>query len=98
MRGFINEGFFQHCTGGIEEGKYLLEQCDSVHITGSDKTFDAIVWGKNEKKGTAPFTKEITSELGCITPWIIVPGKYSKKDLVRIATEAAGYAVFLNLI
>lgn len=45
MRGFIKEGFFEHCKGGIEEGKYLLEQCDTVHITGSDKTFDAIVWG-----------------------------------------------------
>ena len=72
MRGFIKEGFFQHCTGesyvclrlqypilpiylyilarlisigGLEVGQYLLDQCDSVHITGSDKTFDAIVWG-----------------------------------------------------
>lgn len=31
--------------GGIEVGSYLLEQCDSMHITGSDKTYDAIVWG-----------------------------------------------------
>ena len=45
----------------------------------------------SDKTGSPQFTKEITSELGCITPWIIVPGKYTKDELNRLATETAGY-------
>ncbi|MFO1434940.1 MAG: hypothetical protein U1F34_00675 [Gammaproteobacteria bacterium] len=33
--------------GGVEEGEYLVNHrgVDEIHITGSDKTHDAIVWG-----------------------------------------------------
>lgn len=44
---------------------------DNVHVTGSDKTYDMIVWGttdKAKKIGEPKFTKEFTSELGCVTP------------------------------
>eukprot|EP01126_Amoeba_proteus_P002890 TRINITY_DN10940_c0_g1_i1.p1 TRINITY_DN10940_c0_g1~~TRINITY_DN10940_c0_g1_i1.p1 ORF type:complete len:579 (+),score=118.84 TRINITY_DN10940_c0_g1_i1:183-1739(+) len=93
MSVFINTGFFQQCKGGIDEARYLLSECDSMHITGSDKTYDAIVWGnldKSEPASNPIFTKEITSELGCITPWIIVPGNYTGQELWRIATEVVG--------
>ena len=34
--------------GGIDVGKYVCSHngIDAIHLTGSDKTYDAIVWGK----------------------------------------------------
>jgi len=61
----------EHIKGGVEIGQYILERVDNVHITGSDKTYDMIVWGttdKAKKIGEPKFTKEFTSELGCVTP------------------------------
>lgn len=76
--------------GGAEVGASYIasESVDTVHITGSDRTHDAIVWGstsgeQEERKSTnSPLLrKPITSELGNVTPWIIVPGKYSDRQL-----------------
>eukprot|EP01125_Pyxidicula_operculata_P001615 TRINITY_DN1145_c0_g3_i1.p1 TRINITY_DN1145_c0_g3~~TRINITY_DN1145_c0_g3_i1.p1 ORF type:complete len:550 (+),score=125.68 TRINITY_DN1145_c0_g3_i1:26-1675(+) len=86
---FIAGGYFQHCKGGASEGQYLVEKCDNVHITGSDKTHDMIVWGKT-KDAEPKFKKEISSELGCVSPLIIVPGDYSKAELTSIANHIAG--------
>jgi hypothetical protein len=61
----------EHTKGGVEIGQYILERVDNVHVTGSDKTYDMIVWGttdKTKKIGEPKFTKEFTSELGCVTP------------------------------
>lgn len=61
----------EHIKGGVEIGQYILERVDNVHVTGSDKTYDMIVWGttdKTKKIGEPKFTKEFTSELGCVTP------------------------------
>ena len=51
---------------------------DAVHMTGGVRTHDAIVWGapaeiqsKNKRAGTPALQKPMTSELGCITPWIV---------------------------
>ena len=51
---------------------------DAVHMTGGVRTHDAIVWGappevqaKNKRAGTPVLQKPMTSELGCITPWVI---------------------------
>lgn len=76
--------------GGAEVGSYLVghEGINHVHITGSARTHDAIVWGvgkeaeKNRAAGTPQITKEITSELGGVSPIIVVPGDWSRGDLV----------------
>jgi len=59
-----------------------------IHITGSDKTHDAIVWGRDSdeqsrrKIANEPLlTKPITSELGNVSPWIVVPGQYTRRQL-----------------
>lgn len=75
--------------GGAEVGTYLVnhEGINHVHITGSARTHDAIVWGvgkeaeKNRAAGTPKITKEITSELGGVSPIIVVPGNWAKGDL-----------------
>jgi len=97
MKPFIDEGYFQHTTGAVEEGKYLLELCDNVHITGSDRTHDIIVWGRNNKQTDEPvFTKEITSELGCVTPMIIVPGQMTNSQLDYLVQHIVGSVVNNN--
>ena len=56
----------------IQVGATLCQHAlvDSMHITGSDATHDAIVWQGQPKRGTAPYTKPVTSELGCVSPLV----------------------------
>jgi acyl-CoA reductase-like NAD-dependent aldehyde dehydrogenase len=76
--------------GGGEVGTQLInhEGTAEVHITGSDKTHDAIVWGaspeeraRRRQAGEPLLAKRITSELGNVSPWIIAPGEYSRREL-----------------
>lgn len=73
--------------GGAEVGSYLTEHpgIAHVHITGSSQTHDRIVWGTAGGPGsdmTEPLlTKPITSELGGVSPVIVVPGDWSDADL-----------------
>lgn len=92
-------GFFKVVYGGAEEGKYLCthDRVREIHITGSDKTHDAIVFGVGEegerrKAANAPVNaKRLTCELGNVSPLIVVPGPWSQKDLdfhgVNVATS-----------
>ncbi len=76
--------------GGADVGAALIAspEVDCVHVTGSDRTHDAIVWGADpqeqaERKAanTPLLEKPITSELGNVSPWIIVPGEYTPQQL-----------------
>jgi hypothetical protein len=90
-------GYFQVVYGGAAEGDYLCQHSlvDTIHITGSDKTHDAIVFGVGEegarrKASRDPRnTKPITSELGNVSPIIIVPGPWSRGDLSFQALNVA---------
>ncbi|WP_309732227.1 aldehyde dehydrogenase family protein [Chamaesiphon sp. OTE_75_metabat_556] len=95
----VRDGFLEIVYGGVEVGKYLCQhpQIETIHITGSHKTHDAIVWGATEieqqqsKAAHYPrITKPITSELGCVTPILVVPGKWSQADLTFQARQVAG--------
>jgi hypothetical protein len=86
----ISQGFLFVCYGGADVGGYLVEhpEVDEIHITGSDKTHDMMVWGPpgpereaRKAKKDPLLKKEITSELGNVSPVIIVPGPYSDGEL-----------------
>ncbi|MTV27279.1 aldehyde dehydrogenase [Nitriliruptoraceae bacterium ZYF776] len=85
----VRAGFLRIVYGGAAEGQYLCEHegIDEIHITGSDKTHDAIVFGTGEEgaqrkaKAEPRLTKPISSELGNVTPIIVVPGPWSDGDL-----------------
>lgn len=92
-------GVFAVVHGGAEVGQHLCyhDKIVSIHITGSDRTHDAIVWGgdpeeaqrrrdANDPKNTKP----ITSELGAVTPVMIVPGQWTEKELDFQARHIAG--------
>jgi acyl-CoA reductase-like NAD-dependent aldehyde dehydrogenase len=90
LRPLVQEGVLRIVFGGAEIGNYAAHHpaVDEVHITGSIHTHEAIVWGAvpperaSRKAANDPLLKKpITSELGNVTPWIIVPGPYSEKEL-----------------
>ena len=84
----IDEGFIQFAYGGGDVGAYLTRHdlVDTIHITGSARTHDAIVFGVGEEGGRRKsenqpiMNKPISSELGGISPTIVVPGPWSKAD------------------
>ncbi len=87
---FIERGFMAIVEGRGEEGNYLAhhEDVNNVHITGSIHTHDAIVWGpKGIERDTRLaddnplLKKQITSELGNVSPVVVVPGEWSDKEL-----------------
>ncbi len=89
----IDAGFAAVAYGGADEGSYLCEHAlvDSLHVTGSDRTYDAIVWGDDarKKRGEKKNDKPFTAELGCVTPIIVVPGPWSSADISFQAKHVA---------
>ncbi len=75
--------------GGIETGTHLIQHdsITGVHITGSIHSHDNIAWGadanrERRRRDNQPLLqKSITSELGNVSPWAIVPGEYSESEL-----------------
>jgi acyl-CoA reductase-like NAD-dependent aldehyde dehydrogenase len=94
----IRDGFLGILSGDGALGNYLCHHplVESIHITGSHHTHDAIVWGataseQEQRKATGQplLTKPISSELGCVTPVLIVPGPWSQADLIFQARHLA---------
>lgn len=94
----VDAGLLEFVYGGAEVGKYLCQhpQIETIHMTGSHKTHDAIVWGATDieqqecKAANYPqITKPITSELGCVTPILVVPGQWSPGDITFQARQVA---------
>src|SRR5688572_8063470 len=50
MKPLIDQGYLSIVYGGVEVGRELCEheQIDEIHITGSDRTHDSIVWGEDK--------------------------------------------------
>ncbi|MEC7985151.1 MAG: aldehyde dehydrogenase family protein [Myxococcota bacterium] len=99
FRALIEGNFLTVVYGDVEEGQYLCnhEKVDTIHITGSHHTHDAIVWGK-PRQSEPILKKPITSELGCIDPIIVVPGNwtphqidYQARHIVSMVTHNTGY-------
>jgi aldehyde dehydrogenase (NAD(P)+) len=95
----IDRGYLAIVYGGGEVGSYLCYHRDvaDVHITGSDKTHDLIVWGppgperEERKRNNDPLLKKpITSELGNVSPVMVVPGPYTDDELSSMAENVAG--------
>jgi hypothetical protein len=93
----IRDGYVRVVYGGAEVGSYLVHHpdVDEIHITGSDRTHDAIVFGRGAEgaarkvSGQPLLEKRITSELGNVSPVIVVPGKWSEADLAFQAENVA---------
>jgi len=85
----IQRGYLEIIPGDVAEGKYLAHHpdIDELHITGSDRTYEAITFGsgvigqRNKANRKPIIKKRFTAELGNISPVIIVPGPWSESDL-----------------
>lgn len=85
----VERGVLAIVYGGREQGEHLThhDRIDELHMTGSDKTFDAIVWGtgeegrRNKQAGNRRLDKPFTAELGNVSPVIVVPGPWSSSDI-----------------
>ena len=100
----IDRHYFAVVYGGVEEGRHLVyhPDIDEVHLTGSDKTHDQIVWGPPGPERDARIRhseplleKNISSELGNVSPVIVVPGPYTEKE-VSFQAEAIASAMTMN--
>ena len=77
FRALVEPGYLRVVYGGAAaEGAYLCQHplVEEIHITGSDKTFDAIVFGTGPEgaarkaSGQPLLTKPISGELGNVEP------------------------------
>lgn len=85
----VSRGFVAFAYGHADIGARLIDDghVATVHITGSARSHDAIVFGngddgtKRKATNSPRMTKPISSELGGVGPTIVVPGPWSKADL-----------------
>ena len=94
----ITPGYLRIVYGGAEVGSALVYHpgIDDVHITGSDRTHDLIVWGApgpdrdRRKADDDPLLKvPISSELGNVSPVAILPSVYRDDELWFVARNVA---------
>ena len=86
---FVDRGYLRFAYGGAEVGRYLTRHdlVEEIHVTGSARTHDAIVYGggaegEDRKERDEPeIDKRVTSELGGVSPVLVVPGDWSEPDL-----------------
>ena len=106
LAAFIDAGVLEIIHGGVETGQYLCfhEVVDAIHLTGSQATHDAIVYGMGddaaERKANddALNHRPVTAELANLSPFIIVPGPWTDAELRyqarHIATSLTNNAGF----
>jgi acyl-CoA reductase-like NAD-dependent aldehyde dehydrogenase len=103
LRSLIDADALRIVYGGADVAARLAHHpgVDRLHMTGSDKTYDALVWGSGEegrrrKADRRPLlTKPFTAELGQVSPVVVVPGPWSPAD-VRFQAENASCLTILN--
>jgi len=106
MAALIDGGFLRIVSGDARVGTYLIahDLVGDVHVTGSDKTHDAIVFGvgvegeRRRAQNDPLVTKPVSCELGNVSPVVIVPGAWSKSEIDyqarHVATMIANNAGF----
>lgn len=83
----IRDGYVGLVYGGADVGAYLThhEQVDAIHLTGSAETFNRVVFGSGESgqgsDATERLDKPVRSELGGVSPTIVVPGSWTDDDI-----------------
>jgi len=79
----VDAGLVAVVAGGADVARAAIASpaVTHVHLTGGQAAFDAIA---------ATLAKPITCELGGVTPWIVVPGRYTPAQLAGQADVVAG--------
>lgn len=99
----VKAGFMALAYGGADVGAYLAAHpaIDAIHVTGAYETHEAIVWGTdpeqrraNKARGEPVCRKPVTSELGNVSPAVIVPGAWTDREIEHAALSIAGSFAF----
>ena len=82
----VDAGLVEIVVGGADVAAQAVAdpRVTHVHLTGGQGAFDALVWGgpgPRPADAVPRLTKPITCELGNVTPWIVVPGRYTPAQL-----------------
>jgi acyl-CoA reductase-like NAD-dependent aldehyde dehydrogenase len=94
----VSGGYLRVVYGDAAEGQYLVHHAgvDEIHMTGSVGVHDRIVWGdtpeeqaRRRARREPRVSKRVTSELGCITPVVAVPGDWSAREIAYQAENVA---------
>lgn len=101
LRALIERGVVRFVAGGADLGAALCRhpEVDEIHMTGSDRTYDAIAFGPGSEgqdrkaRGERLIDKPLSAELGNVSPVIVVPGRWSAAD---IASQAENIATMLT--
>ncbi|RMF76577.1 MAG: aldehyde dehydrogenase family protein [Acidobacteria bacterium] len=101
MAPLIDRGFLRIVVGGVAEGAHLCRHplVDEIHVTGAEETYLAIVFGTGEDgarrraEGRPLIEKPVTGELGNVSPVLVVPGAWSRRDLAYQATNIVSMLV-----
>lgn len=97
LQPLLAAGYLRIVHGGAEAGGLLTAHpgVDTIHITGSRRSHDAIVFGPGAERqrdrlaNTPVMAKPVTSELGGVSPMIVVPGPWRRADLAHHAELVA---------
>ena len=97
MASLIRAGYLRIVQGGAAEGAYLSTHpgVDELHITGSFRTYDTIVFGpgaegdERRSRDEPILGKPFSAELGNLTPVIIVPGRWTDPEIAYHADNLA---------
>lgn len=98
MKPLVDGGYMRVVHGGAEVGSHAVNhpKVETIHMTGSDRTHDAIVWGRTaeeqqrRKAAKDPLIKKpISSELGAVTPVLVIPGAWTDADIEFQARHVA---------
>ncbi|MFM8634086.1 MAG: aldehyde dehydrogenase family protein, partial [Planctomycetia bacterium] len=84
----VEKGLVGFVTGGPDVARDLVadDAVAHVHLTGGRATFDALAGST---------TKPLTCELGNVTPWFIVPGRYTPAQL-RLQADSIAASIANN--
>jgi aldehyde dehydrogenase (NAD(P)+) len=85
----VDDGFVRIVSGDAQVGAYLVDHpvVEEVHLTGGLATHDAIVFGtgvdgaRRRAQNDPRTVKRVTSELGGVSPVIVVPGPWTAADI-----------------
>ena len=87
LKPLVEAGLLSVVVGGaaLVTDAISAQEVTAMHLTGGEETFRNVV-SSNKKE---LLTKSITCELGNVTPWVIVRGNYSEKELFFQADQIA---------